>query len=450
MASWIWLSVVWAGGVPPAASVPPAVSAPLLQGESEKLSLTDTGRRFIQFFADGDFAKANALLHEGIALTMTPHRLEYSWAEQAYGLGAFQEIEHAIVGRFGPSPTVTVDCRWERGKRSILLNFDGQGRITGLNWMPPEEQDIAAPPPETATVTEVELTIGAAPWMLPATLTLPGDGPVRAGAVFVHDAGPADRDSTAGGTKPFLDLAMGLGARGIAVVRYEKRTAHYASRLRGKPVTITEEVITDALAALAAIRQRKELAGLPIFLLGYGLGGTLAPEIASLDGDVAGVIMLAAVARPTEDALADKFKYVAALSPGPEIQRRTDAVVEKLAALKQRKLDPSEEFLGARVAYWYDLCDRDAEVAMKKAAALPCRILILQGERDYQATTEDLKLWRSALAQHPQATYELLEDLNHVFVRGKGKGTPREYRIPKEVDGRVMKLISDWCLRSED
>jgi uncharacterized protein len=50
--------------------------------------------------------------------------------------------------------------------------------------------------------------------------------------------------------KPFRDLALGLAPRGIAALRYEKRTQQYAGKLDGLAnFTVKEESIDDALAA---------------------------------------------------------------------------------------------------------------------------------------------------------------------------------------------------------
>ena len=51
------------------------------------------------------------------------------------------------------------------------------------------------------------------------------------GVVLVHGSGPNDRDESIGPNKPFRDLAEGLASRGIAVLRYDKRTRTHAGRV---------------------------------------------------------------------------------------------------------------------------------------------------------------------------------------------------------------------------
>ena len=65
-------------------------------------------------------------------------------------------------------------------------------------------------------------------------LTLPdeAEGPAAA-VVMVHGSGPSDMNEKIGGCTPFKDLAAGLAERGIASVRYDKRSfAHGRKMLR--------------------------------------------------------------------------------------------------------------------------------------------------------------------------------------------------------------------------
>src|SRR2546425_10392277 len=98
---------------------------------------------------------------------------------------------------------------------------------------------------------ESEVTVGADQWKLPGTLTVPtGSGPFT-GIVLVHGSGPNDRDETIAATKVFKDLAEGLASRGVAVLRYEKRTRQYGARVASmQGLTVDDETVTDAARAL--------------------------------------------------------------------------------------------------------------------------------------------------------------------------------------------------------
>ncbi len=75
--------------------------------------------------------------------------------------------------------------------------------------------------------------------------------------ILVHGSGPNDRDETLGPNTPFRDLAHGLASRGIAVLRYDKRTFALKQKLMNEgfntKITIKEEVLDDVLATVAKV-----------------------------------------------------------------------------------------------------------------------------------------------------------------------------------------------------
>src|SRR4051794_11541515 len=163
--------------------------------------------------------------------------------------------------------------------------------------------------------TEEPVVVGSGEWALPGTLTLPtGTGPFPA-VVLVHGSGPHDRDETIGPNKPFRDLAWGLAAQGVAVLRYEKRTHEHPAKLMPlkEKLTIREESVDDAVAAVALLRKQKEVDGKRIFVVGHSLGAIVAPKVAALEPAVAGIVLLAGSPRPFEDIILDQLTYLASL-----------------------------------------------------------------------------------------------------------------------------------------
>jgi dienelactone hydrolase len=131
---------------------------------------------------------------------------------------------------------------------------------------------------------------------LPGTLSMP-DGAISGAIVLVHGSGPHDRDQTLGPNKPFRDLAWGLAERGVAVLRYEKRTRQHAGKLAGnKNLTVQDAVIDDVLAGAALLRKHDRIDPKRVFVLGHSLGGMLAPRIGAADPSLAGLIIMAGIA----------------------------------------------------------------------------------------------------------------------------------------------------------
>ncbi|MBQ3107275.1 MAG: alpha/beta fold hydrolase, partial [Firmicutes bacterium] len=161
------------------------------------------------------------------------------------------------------------------------------------------------------------------PYPLKGMLTLPdGNGPFPA-AVFVHGSGSSNMDEKVGKLTPFKDLAEGLAARGIASLRYDKRTfAHGAKLLRAykNNLTVKEEVLEDALLAADLLRQDSRIDPQKVFIVGHSMGAMLAPRIDAEGGNYAGLILMAGTPRRLEEVLEQQSRELLAES-SPFIRR---------------------------------------------------------------------------------------------------------------------------------
>jgi uncharacterized protein len=266
--------------------------------------------------------------------------------------------------------------------------------------------------------------------------------------VLVHGSGPNDRDETLGPNKPFCDLAQGLASRGIAVLRYDKRTKVYAAKLASLADTLTvkEEVIDDALAAVEVLRHIKGIDPQRVYVLGHSLGGMLVPRIGQADGNIAGLIVMAGPTRPLEDLVLDQTTYLASLGGAPtaEAKQQLDEIRRQAANVKSPKLSattPAAEALGVPGSYWLDLRGYQPAQAAK---LLTQPLLILQGGRDYQVTLVEYDGWRKALEGRKNASFKLYPKLNHLFMEGEGQSTPQEYDMRGPVPGYVIDDLAAW------
>jgi len=286
-------------------------------------------------------------------------------------------------------------------------------------------------------------------------LTMPkGKGPFPA-VVLVHGSGPNDRDETIGANKPFKDLAWGLASKGIAVLRYEKRTKHYAAEMKNvENLTVKEETIDDAVAAVALLKGTPGVDSERVFVIGHSLGAMLAPRIAeeclaSPRTRIAGIVMLAPASRDLLDLIVEQVEYVAGLDGtiSEAESRGIEAIKAEIQKIRSGKLREGELALNAPKSYWDDLAAHNG-VEIARQLGLP--MLILQGERDYQVTMEDLQGWKDGLLKPGKANartnvgIKTYEDLNHLFINGTGKSTPDEYLVPGHVSEEVITDISDW------
>ena len=206
--------------------VPPQPSAP----DVVALSQTVLARA-----AAGEFASVEERFTDQMKAAMPPGRMAELWKSLVTQVGAHKRCESKPrVVAIADKQMVITACDFERAKIDIQLAFDSAGRISGMVMRPAKGATVeyALPPYATPSAyTEAAMTVGSGEWALPATLTLPvGTTPVPA-VILVHGSGPNDRDETVGANKPFKDLAVGLASRGIAVLRYDKRTKVYGAKL---------------------------------------------------------------------------------------------------------------------------------------------------------------------------------------------------------------------------
>jgi uncharacterized protein len=327
----------------------------------------------------------------------------------------------------GSHDEISVQLRFHHATANSIIVVNSQtAEITSVLFKLPA---TAAPYSDRTKFDSDDVTVGA--YKLPGTLTIPkGKGPFPA-AVLIQGSGPNDRDETVGANHPFADIADGLSSRGIVTLRYDKR--FYAYSQKTAVVTVDDEVVEDAVAAVRMLRERRDVEQDRIFVIGHSLGAMLAPEIAKRAGKVAGIVMLAPSGRKLPQLMVEQARFLGQSSPGQLAQ-----IEQQADQLSAHKMPATETFFGAPASYYYDLEARD-EVAIARSLDVP--ILILHGSRDYQAIDEDIRDWQTGLKGDAKVQVETFPGLNHLFIAATDKPAPAEYFAPRHVDAAVIGTV---------
>jgi uncharacterized protein len=399
----------------------------------------------------GDFATVEKQFTDDMKTALPPGALAGMWAKLLNQAGAYTSCgTDPRVRRIDDKEMVITPCEFERATIDIQFAFDSAGRISGLVFRPTARTAAPYTLPSYAKPSsffEREMTLGSSEWALPATLTIPsGTGPWP-GVVLVHGSGPNDRDETVGANKPFKDLAIGLASRGIAVLRYDKRTmVHRAKVAVLKDFTVKQEVIDDALEAVETLRAQPEIDPKRAFVLGHSLGGMLIPRIGAADPTITGLIVLAGAARPLEEAIVAQTRYLT-MADGTisaEEQQAIDqatAIADSVRSLKPEEASSGRMISGVPASYWLDLRGYDPP---SQAPRVKAPMLILHGGRDYQVTTDEFARWKAAVGSRRDVTMRSYPELNHLFIAGTGPSLPAEYQVAGHVAEAVIRDIAGW------
>jgi hypothetical protein len=416
---------------------------------SESGDVAASARDFVGLLAKADFAGAVARFDATMKQALPEATLREVWTGVQAQAGPFKKPLSARAEKVAGYDVVLVTCQFEQATLDTKVVFNTNHQVAGLFFVPTRSATSSPPPyARSDAFREKEFTVGKGQWVLPGTLAVPAGGGPWPAVVLVHGSGPQDRDETVGANRPFRDLALGLAARGIAVLRYEKRTKQYGAKLATavQEITLKEETIDDALDAAARLRATEGIDPKRVFVLGHSLGGMAIPRIGKADPKIAGLIVLAGSTRPLEDIIVDQLDYLASLDMSGTAEGRPKlsqirADVAKIKKLTAADVSSTNLLVGGPARYWLDLRDYDAAATAK---TLKQPLLILQGQRDYQVTQADFDGWKKALGASPNATFKLYPKLNHLFIAGEGKSTPSEYEQSGNVAETVVADIAAW------
>ena len=418
--------------------------------QDEKSMVSKAGQ-MLSLLREGQYEKIVAQLDTGNAAKLDSSRIGSSWRNIQKRTGAFEKVIDTVYEHQSNYDIVYFTSLFGEKKVDIKFVFGRSGKLKGIFYMPTDGPERYKNPPYfKADLFEeqfVELENGE--YNMKCILTLPklrnGKVPL---VILVHGSGPNDKDESVGATKIFRDLAVGLAANGIAVLRYDKRTRVYGALLARKKATVTpeEETIQDAIVAFNIAKDEPRIDASRVFYLGHSLGAYLLPEIIKRVPSANGMIYFCPQGRKLEDVFLAQADYIMQNDTAKQKDRTVvmDSLkkeVAKIKSLKESDATSSAKIMGMQPAYWIYLNKYDP-FATAKSIEKP--MLFLHAERDYQVTKDDLSLWQNAMKGRANASFKSYPQLNHFFIKGSGKSVPAEYNKSGNVEEVVVLDIASW------
>ncbi|WP_316744081.1 alpha/beta fold hydrolase [Pedobacter antarcticus] len=410
-------------------------------------ALFNRSEDFFKLLEEGKFTDAQNYFDPTLKDKVKIEELQKLWSDLRTNLGEFELADPVRSKTEGEFFTVTVEAKFARATQDFLLAYNKEEKMVGFFLQPKSNAAVYLNPAyaNPALYTEKTISVNTPGHELAAILTMPAEGTNFPIVVLVHGSGPSDMDETIGPNKPFKDLAAGLAAKGIASVRYVKRTMVYAGEFSGV-FTVKEETLDDAAAALKIALQTPGVDKKQVYIFGHSLGGMLAPRIAGLVPETKGIILAEAPARKMVDILIEQNQYLYDHSKDTTAQAKAQLDFA-LKALEQGRINQLGQLkadsvvLGLPASYWVDLNQYNQVEAAQK---LNKRILVIQGEQDFQVSVKDFEIWKAALEKKKNVTLKLYPDLNHLLSSQVEKGDLRQYESPSSVSETLINDIVAW------
>jgi hypothetical protein len=268
----------------------------------------------------------------------------------------------------------------------------------------------------------------------------------RRPVIFIHPgSGPTDRNGNiaaiGGRNDSLLQLAEELALRGLASLRVDKRGIAESRPAGAVESELRFDTYVGDVVAWAS-RLRNDARFGPVILAGHSEGAQIV-ALAAVEVKPEGVVLLSGLGQPAPQIIRRQLegrlppdlvqKFEAILS-GLEQGKMTDDVPAPLSALFRPSVQP----------YLISWFRHSPAVGI---AAVPCPVLIIQGDADLQVTTEDARLLAAAQAK---AQLLVLDGVNHVLkpVTGDMAAQLPSYRSPEpRVDPRVAEAMAQFVAK---
>jgi len=289
----------------------------------------------------------------------------------------------------------------------LLVSGVGVPPSRGAEGEPAKAETSTACPPQIGAVAiQLETKTGK----IDGTIDLPaGEGPFPI-VIIIAGSGPTDRDGNQIGlmNNSLKMLGRLLAAKGIAVLRYDKRGVGKSAIEGLKEEDMRFEMgVADVVEWIKLLREDRRFSRVTIAGHSEGsLVGMLAAKQAKADAFVA----LAGCGRPAAVVIREQLARNVSLA----FKRKCDPLLDELVAGRTIDDPPKELAFLFRSSVQPYLISYFKYDPAKEIAELTMPVLIVQGTTDQQSAVEDAKLLAAA---RPGAELRMIEGMGHLLKR---------------------------------
>lgn len=413
----------------------------------QELQLKQRTVHYLEQLNQGEVSEIYEALEPQLAGKLSFYQLSEMARQLNWLTGPLEGLQKEKVQRLSNEEIgVSLEAQYRQMVMKIQFVYNEQGRIKRFGLTPVSEKRPLYKPICTADYSEEPVQLGAEP-QVDGLLTLPSKAEKPPVIILIQGSGQSDYNEAVGAlpNRPFADLAHGLAKWGIATLRFHKRFYQYPPQNaeQAAQITVEQEILADARAALAWASRDERLNQQCILALGHSLGGYLMPRLAAEQTMLRGIIIMNGPWRPIAEIFAEQKRTLLANNAAlNDLQKQAALleIAEELAKLDNHKQQAA--VFGQPKGYWYSL-EQDHRQLLAQAQIA---VLVLQGEYDFQVDgPAELAYWQEALAGRANSTCKLYPKLSHLMSPVADRSFDMAlYDQPCPVSQAVIRDIALW------
>lgn len=419
--------------------------------QKNEVLATQKAIEIIDLFKTEQYEKAYLIGDEILQRRITPDRLQSIWESLATINGDLKEVGSTAYLFIDTAHITTTKLKYKNGSVGLRLSFNNSWKLVGLFIVDAEPIYNIPDYVNTFGFYEIKIPFGPKGFEREAILTVPIQQKKYVCVIIIGGSGGIDKDATIGPNKIYKDFSWGLAAKGIATLRFDKRTKYYFGKImenhkNGNYYTIEQEYLEDVKELIKKVSKKDAIDANRIYLMGHSQGAGMMPLFLKQNKLVAGAIMAAGNYTSMPNLMQYQFDYLQPL----QANSKSDSVLFdnlRVQAKNATKSNLPNTFPNDSLptmypfSYWNYMNKIDF-INLAKTNKKP--VLVIQGERDYQVPLSEYKLWKDALIDHNNYMFTSFTKLNHLFMEGEGKSIPAEYSIRSNVPEYVIEEIAKW------